>query len=125
MKVMVLSNGELSEREIDGNNTCRELQQIVGGLIDIPFLSEDFEEAGIDIVINDEGKLLDLDIELIIANERGRLLDVICGNVVFTGHDDEGNTVGLANYQVNMIKNGLGTFMATLKDGRTCPALII
>jgi len=57
MKVLVLSNGELKEKEI--NNTLEDLQKIVEGYIEIPYLSEVFNKNEIDIIINEEGKLID------------------------------------------------------------------
>ena len=38
MKVLVLSNNKLEVKEID--NTLEELQKIVGGYIEIPYLSK-------------------------------------------------------------------------------------
>ena len=57
MKVLVLSDGEFTTKEI-GNN-LEDLQNIVGGYIEIPFLSQKFLEHDIDIIINEEGKFID------------------------------------------------------------------
>ena len=53
MEVLVLSDGKLEAKDI--KNTLEELQKIVGGYIEIPFLSKKFFEHGIDIIINEEG----------------------------------------------------------------------
>ena len=57
MRVLILSNGELQEKEIE--NTLEELQKIVGGYIEFPFLSRVFNENKINIIINEEGKFID------------------------------------------------------------------
>ena len=57
MKVLVLSNDELKEKEIE--NTLEALQGIVGGYIEIPFLSRIFNENEIDVIINEEGKFIE------------------------------------------------------------------
>lgn len=82
----------------DGPNTLDALQQQVGGLIEIPRFVKDFNELGIDMVINEEGKLLGL--EPTLALLRGhQVVEVICGPVLFVSHDDEGNTVSLNHNQ--------------------------
>ena len=57
MKVLILSNNELKEKEI--KNTLEELQEIVGGYIEIPFLSRVFNDNKINIIINEEGKYIE------------------------------------------------------------------
>ena len=57
MKVLVLSNNKFEVKEIE--NTLEELQAIVGGYIEIPFLSRVFADNGIDVIINEEGKLIE------------------------------------------------------------------
>ena len=95
MKVLVLSNGELKAKEI--GTKLEDLQEIVGGYIEIPFLSKKFFDNEIDIIINEEGKLIDgLKAEIaIVSEEHGNILDIVYGNCIFASHDDEGNTVGL------------------------------
>ena len=93
MKVLVLSNGELQEREIE--NTLEELQRIVGGNIEFPFLGKVFAENEIDIIINEDGKYIDgLKPEIAVMTESGNIYDVIYGNCIFASHDNIGNTVG-------------------------------
>ena len=57
MKILVLSNGELKEKDID--NTLEELQKIVGGYIEFPFLGNRFRDNVIDAIINEEGKFIE------------------------------------------------------------------
>lgn len=119
MKVLVLSNGKLEEREI--NNELTELQKIVGGYIEIPYLSDVFNENEIDVIINGEGKFIDgLKPEMtVIFGETGRVLDIVYGNCIFTSHDDEGNTTELTDTQKKIVMEELNMeVVLTYEDGK-------
>lgn len=107
MKVLVLSNGELKEKEID--NTLEELQKIVGGYIEFPFLGNKFKDNVIDVIINEEGKFIEgLKPEIAIVNEKvGSIMDIVYGNCVFASHDKEGNTVALTDEQIKVVMEEL------------------
>ena len=107
MKVLILSNGQLEEKEIE--NTLEELQKIVGGYIEFPFLSKRFGDNIIDIIINEEGKYIEgLKAEIAIVDGKTKqVLDVIFGNCIFTSHDAEGNTIALNNEQIKIVKQEL------------------
>ena len=109
MKVLVLSNGELKEQEI--GNGLEHLQKIVGGYIEIPFLGDTFRNNGIDVIINEEGKLVDgLKAEIAIVNEKqGNILDIVYGNCIFASHNDEGETIGLNDEQIQIVMEELET----------------
>ena len=105
MKVLVLKDGMFIEKEID--NTLKALQKEVDGYIEIPFLSEKLNERRIDIIINEEGKFIDgLKIEIAIVHQ-GRIVDLVFGNIVFASNDDEDNTIGLTEEQIDFIKQEL------------------
>ena len=115
MKVLVLSNGELMEKDID--NTLDALQCIVGGYIEIPYVGEMFMENGIDIIINEEGKFIDgLKPEIAVV-KRGttQLLDLVYGNCIFASHDNKGNTTALSDEQMMIVFEELKVD-ATLTD---------
>lgn len=107
MKVLVLSNGKLEEMEI--GNTLEDLQKIVGGYIEIPYLGEAFAENEIDVIINEEGKFIDgLKPEIAIVDRRsGQVVDIVYGNCIFASHDYDGNTIGLNDAQMDIVTNEL------------------
>ena len=107
MKVLVLSGNVFEEKEI--KNTLEDLQKIVGGYIEIPFLSRDFNENEIDVIINEEGKFIEgLKPEIaIIKKGTNSILDVVYGNCIFASHDEEGNTTELNEEQKQIVKNKL------------------
>jgi hypothetical protein len=109
MKVLVLSNGELKVQNI--GEELEDLQKIVGGYIEIPFLGHKFRSRDIDVIINEEGKLIGgLKPEIAIVNEeRGSILDIVYGNCIFASHDEEGNTVGLTEEQIQVVTEELET----------------
>ena len=109
MKVLVLSNGKLEEKEIE--NTLEELQKIVGGHIEFPFLGDRFRENIIDIIINEEGKFIEgLKPEIAVVDEaRGQILDVVYGNCIFASHDKVGNTIALNAEQIAVVTEELET----------------
>ena len=109
MKVIVLSNGELKETEI--GTRLEDLQEIVGGYIEIPYLGDKFRDNDIDIIINEEGKLIGgMRAEIAIVNERqGNILDIVYGNCIFASHDEEGETIGLNESQIQIVMEELET----------------
>ena len=109
MKVLVLSNGELKEQEI--GNELEDLQKIVGGWIEIPFLSQKFLDNGIDTIINEEGKLIEgMKAEIAIVDEKhGSILDIVYGNCIFASHDEAGETIGLTEKQMQVVSEELET----------------
>ena len=121
MKTLVLYAGQLNfkEEEIVENNSSKDngqlaqLQNIVGGNIEIPNFVEEFSKNNIDMIINEEGKLIEgLEPSIFILNERNDVVDVIMGNVIFAGVDDEGSTVGITDEQINIVKSVINAVTA-------------
>ena len=107
MKVLVLSDGRFETKEID--TTLENLQEIVGGYIEIPFLSKEFNENGIDVIINEEGKYIEgrkPEIAMIDGKTK-QILDVVFGNCIFASHDEEGNTIELNDKQTKIVMQEL------------------
>lgn len=107
MKVLVLRNSKLEAKEID--NTLEELQKIVGGYIEIPYLSKRFNDNGIDVIINEEGKFIEgLKPEIaVIDGTTKQIVDIINGSCVFVSHDEEGNTIELNDKQMKIVMEEL------------------
>lgn len=116
MRVLVLSSSELKEKDI--NNTLEALQEIVGGYIEIPFLSKTFFEHKIDIIINEEGKFVEgLKPEIAVIKEgTNQILDLVYGNCIFASHDEHGETVSLSDKQIKIITEELKDLIVTNQD---------
>ncbi len=107
MDVLVLSNGKFEVKSI--SNELEALHEIVGGYIEIPHLSDTFYENGIDIIINEEGKFIDgMQKEIAVVDKSSNVvLDVIFGNCIFAGHNEDGETIGLTENQMRTVQNML------------------
>lgn len=107
MRVLVLKNGKLQEKEI--KNSLEELQSIVGGYIEFPFLGNKFKDNTIDVIINEEGKFIEgLKPEIaMVDRETKSILDIVYGNCIFASHDEEGNTISLNDEQIKIIMEEL------------------
>lgn len=113
MKVLVLSNGKLEEKDI--TNDLAELQAIVDGYIEIPFISKTLNDNGVDVIINEEGKYIEgLKPEIAVIDKKtNSILDVIMGNCIFASHDAEGETISLSKEQIQIVQKEL-RLMVTL-----------
>ena len=116
MKALILSNGELEVKEI--GNELEDLQKIVGGYIEIPFLGDTFADNEIDVVINEEGKLIEgMRPEIAIVHmHNSEVVDVVYGNCIFVSHDDEGETIGLNDEQIDIVKFKLQTIVTLINN---------
>lgn len=102
MRILVLSNGNFTEKDIP--DTLEALQKEVGGLIDIPHMSDKLFRSGIDMIINDDGKGIEgINKEIAVLHD-GKLVDIIYGNVVFAGYDAEGNNISLDEKQIDIVR---------------------
>lgn len=109
IKVLVLENDELKEKEID--NDLKSIQNEVGGYIEMPYLSKRLADKGINLIINEEGKILDLEKQLYVIDNKGNILDIIYGNCLFTSRNEDGDTVGLSQEQIDFLKTELGLYL--------------
>lgn len=102
MKVLVLSNGELKERKIE--NTLEELQKLVGGYIEVPYLGRKLRDNGIDVIVNEEGKFIkELRPEIAIVGLGNMVADMVYGTCVFASHNEDGETIGLNEKQKQIV----------------------
>ncbi len=96
MKAIVQKPGESPETVALEGDTLKALQGLVGGYITTVY-HEALEESGITAWAHDEGLLIGLTPNLVVYGQP------IVGPVVFTGHNDEGETVGLTAEQEEIV----------------------
>ena len=90
MKVVLLEPGKLArEAEIDG--TLEGMQSVVGGLIEPGYY---FEEP-VCVVLNEEGKMIGLDLNRGVYDENKKLIDIIAGTAFIC--DCSGENFGSLN----------------------------
>ena len=73
--------------------------------IDIPYVSNELYKRKIDMVIDDEGKLVDKKPTAIIVDKDDKILDVVVGNIAFCSTNDEGQSIGLNSEQIEYINS--------------------
>ena len=104
---------ECKALELDKNNTLRQLQHLVDGNIEIPFINEKLYNNNIDVIINEEGKINDKCEMVIALNHNGRIIDILFGNIVFASSNKEGETVGLTKKQMTIVNEVLSLSLLT------------
>lgn len=106
MKIKVIikkSNQKYQITEIE--NKLENLQEIVEGLIEAPYIPG-LTEKGITTFVNEEGKILNLKPSIALT-QNDEILDLIHGNVLFASVDEEGETIGLNEEQIEIITKHL------------------
>ena len=102
---------DLEVKVIDFNvgDSYNMLSESVGGYVECVSLT-----PTIDMWINEEGKLLGLEPNIIATEllwETSRVMDdIIVGNVVFASNDEEGETTGLSNNDIRYLNGFLKYF---------------
>lgn len=88
------------------------IQKALGGdcTFEYAYFNKDVEDMGIDICVDEEGKIKELPPTAIIFGYSGEIVDVIAGPILFISHDKEGNSVGLNFIQKDFITNTLCEF---------------
>ena len=84
-------------------NSLETLQELVGGYIESVHVSKSLNGNYIDIIVNEEGRLLGLDVSAIIYAHDVIIAD-LCGPIIFTSHDETGETVSLTNEQIDYLQ---------------------
>lgn len=103
-KVMIKKVGEAPQVIEVEEITLKYMQEVVGGWIEMPYLSEALDSRKIDIVINEEGKLMELEPNILVMN-KAEILDVVVGDILFVANDGEGKTIGLNDTQIEDLKH--------------------
>jgi hypothetical protein len=107
IKVVIL-RVDSKEMEINDSfdHTLKNMQSVVGGYLEAIRLGSVVEGREITIWLNEEGKLEQLEPNFAIVRKKGlELLDVVVGDVLITSCDDEGNTVGLNDEELELVKS--------------------
>lgn len=96
MRAILKKPGETAQETTLKGSTLEALQGLVEGYITTVY-HEALDEAGITAWANDEGLLIGQEPNLLVYGQP------IVGPVVFTGHNDEGETVALTAEQAEMV----------------------
>ena len=81
MRVLIIEPERRPEvREIDGS--LKSMQGVVGGLIQA---LNPFDDPGLALVCNDEGKLLNLPANRGLRDKNGQIYDIVCGTFFICG----------------------------------------
>lgn len=105
MEVLIkkASDSKLSKSIIDGS--LGSLQTLVGGLIE-EVRYKSIYDMGITILVNEEGKLLNLDKNIYVIKKDGTLVDILVGDVAFLGFDG-GDFCSITQDQEDFLKKVL------------------
>ena len=94
----------LKEIEVlEGKDQLKDIQNYIGGYMEIPYIKKIFNDNEILVILNEEGKLLNLEPTCILKKGE-QIYDTLNGNVLFLGDEGE-NIAGLSEEQINIIKN--------------------
>ena len=83
-------------------DSYKDTKEIVGGYIEAIRLRED-----IVMWLNEEGKLIPLEPNIAMVHDE-ELVDIVMGNVVIAGVNEEGDTIGLTDEMLSYISKILG-----------------
>lgn len=89
------------------NDSYTFINNMVGGYFEL-VPNTYFDSKGIDVWCNEEGKLLGLK-PCVALQCDNKIFDVVMGNIVFTRHDGEGETISLTEDDVSYIQNWFET----------------
>lgn len=90
------------------NDELAYLQNLVGGYLEHYTISKQLDDLHIDMWIDEEGKLKDgLKPTWALADLDGKLIDIILGNCVFSKYNDQGETLGLCESDLDIVRHFL------------------
>ena len=106
---------EILEVEIDKDRELESIQQTVGGHFEIPYINKRLSENEILTIINEEGKLLDLE-PTVVLKKGTRIFDTLNGTVLFLSAEGEEMT-SLNEKQKGIIKEEFKTSNYYIENG--------
>lgn len=86
---------------VDIDNTLEAKQEYVGGLIQVLCIND------IDIICNDEGKLMGLPVNRVLLDEKNNILDIFVGNILCCRHNDDGDFTDISPDDIETIERML------------------
>jgi hypothetical protein len=98
--VIITTDGDKSIVEFEKGNSYNLLRDTVGGLIQCVTLTDKW---GVDMWLNEEGKVVSLPqnpIATALWDDLYPGTDFMVGNIILTQSDDEGETIGLTDEQI-------------------------
>lgn len=90
----ILAEPNKAPRIIEFKEGYKELQRIVGGHFEMPYIFDD-----VDVVINEEGKFNGSEPNKLLYYN-GKLLDIIFGNILIVASNADGETVSLTDEKI-------------------------
>ena len=103
-------------------NTLEAKQKYVGGLIQVISL-----DGVIDIICNDEGKLMGLPVNRAWRDDDGKPIDIFVGSIVAVRHDEEGNFIDIHDDDIQTIRKYLMPLTlakVTHRDGKCVTVML-
>lgn len=98
------------------------LSTLVNGFIEYITYIKGFKERNIGLVVNEEGKIRNLEPSMIIANSYCDIVDMVAGDVVFVKTDNNGNTIPLDSDDISFVKSYVAS--NTIKVGSRVMVLL-
>lgn len=90
----ILAEPNKEPRVVEFNKGYKELQRLVEGNFEMPYIFDD-----VDVVINEEGKFNGSEPNKLLYY-KGQLIDIIYGNILIVGSNDDGETVSLSDDKI-------------------------
>lgn len=92
------------------NDELKYLQNLVGGYLEHYKISQQLDDLWIDMWIDEEGKFKEgLKPTWALVDQDNNLVDVIVGNCVFSKYNDQGETLGLCDSDLEIVQHFLQT----------------
>lgn len=108
MKILRMTEKlEFEQVEVKSNVVSyEELSSAVGGWLERVTFNRELQENGIDVWIDEEGKLKNLQPTVVIESNMA-VIEVLAGPLVFTGNKGDGESYALTDEQIECIKEVL------------------
>ena len=118
--VLKVQGKQVEHVPVDDVNNIKELQHIVGGYVEQVHYNYKLAKAGITMLVDEEGKLKDLDMGMLII-KGNKIHEVLVGPVVFLGECGYGEFKPLTYEQELLIRDHLK--LVTLDNGNQLAAI--